>query len=171
MLNTRFHRSVKPLSASTITHLRTRLRCCPSLPASAGTVGQAQGLLLVSLMYGVGATAAEVAAMPIQSLLTNDGLPADEVKFAASMTKHGVARREAMHPDVLRDLLGFRDAYPDQQWVAFATNRDGVALDKQLTPNAITAWFRQCLREAGLVGFSVRSGRKSFRDAQRGQFA
>lgn len=168
MLNTRFSRSVKPLSASTITLLRTQLRCGPSLPTSARNVGEAQGLLMFSLTYGAGATASELAAMPIRALLTAEGLPADEVRFAPSMTKHGVARRVSMHPDVGRDLLGFRAAYPTRQWVAFATSRDGLPLDRPMPASAIIAWFRQVLGEVGLTGFSVRSGRKSFCDIQRG---
>lgn len=169
MFNTRFSRGVKPLSASTITLLRTRLRCSPTLPTGAGTVGQGQGLLMFSLTYGAGATASELAAMPIQALLSADGQPADEVRFAPSITKHGVPRRVSMHPDVRRDVFGFRAAYPNQQWVAFATNRDGLPLDRVMSASAIITWFRQVLGEAGLTGFSVRSGRKSFRDAQRGQ--
>jgi integrase len=160
-------RSVEPLPPGAISYLRTLIRCGLAGAVSSPAISAPQGLLLFSLTYGAGASVEELARMRLEFLLDADGTPSHEVRFDPSVTKHRTTRGVAMHPDIAADLVTFRHAFPDEQWVAFRRAARGTARREHLPASAITRWFRGCLREAGLGQFSVASGRKAFNLNQR----
>jgi integrase len=155
------------LPASAISYLRTRLQCGLSLAVPRPSIPPMQALLLFSLTYGAGARAQELPKMRVADLLGDDGCPADWVRFDASATKHHATRRAPMHDDIRRDLVAFRENFPDQEWVAFGPPRRGGTEPSRLTASALTSWFRACLREAGLGTYSIASGRKAFLEMER----
>jgi integrase len=155
-------RAVEPFAPSAISYFRTRLRCGLSDAVKSPSIAAPQGLLLLSLTYGAGASVDELARMRLEYLLNADGTPSHEVRFDPSVTKHRTTRGVAMHPDIAADLLAFRHAFPAEQWVAFRSPGYGSPGREHLPASAITRWFRGCLREAGLDQFSVASGRKAF---------
>ena len=166
MVHSAFHRSVQPLPPSTISYLRTRLRCGLADVVTSPRVPPIQALLLFSLGYGAGARPEELAKMRLDCMLDADGNPASCVHFGTTVTKHSIPRRVAMHADIRADLLAFRQAFPDEQWVAFRAWR-GRTGRAQLTASALKSWFKACLREVGLGEFSMSSGRKAFLESQR----
>jgi hypothetical protein len=158
--------SVQPLPPSAISYLRTCLRfgLVGSMPSP--VIAPQQGLLLLSLTYGAGASVEELARMRLEFLI-RDGKPSHEVRFDHSVTKHRTTRGVPMHPDIEADLVAFRHAFPDEEWVAFRSPRCGATRRDHLPASAITSWFRGCFRQAGLGQFSVASGRKAFNLNQR----
>jgi hypothetical protein len=160
-------RHVEPLPPSAISYFRTRLRCGLSDAVKSPSIAAPQGLLLLSLTYGAGASVEELARMRLEFLLSGDGTPSREVRFNPSVTKHRTTRGVAMHPDIAADLVAFRHAFPAEQWVAFRSPGYGSPGREHLPASALTRWFRGCLREAGLGQFSVASGRKAFHLNQR----
>lgn len=162
----RFHRAVQPLSPSAISYLRTRFQCGLSLAVPGRTIPPMQALLLFSLTYGAGARASELPNIRIRDLIDPDGRPADFVRFDRWVTKHAVPRRVPMHADVRRDLIAFREAFPDEAWIAFVHGaRTGGS--RRMPASAVTSWFRACVRQAGLGQFTLSSGRKSFLERER----
>lgn len=172
MIETGFQRSVRPFEPSQIVYLRTQLRY-PKVGTSRALGGSqispAHSLLLFSLTYGAGAAPLELALMRVETLLDDNGDPAKDVRFLPEVTKHRVPRRVVMHPDIARDLRYFREVHPHEEWVAFRSSSSGLSSRRPLTESALQSWFRAQLQAAGLTGFSLRSGRKTFLDAKRRQ--
>ena len=171
MDETLFTKRVKPLTARAKAHLRLWVTTAASLPA-AGYKGAApvtvhQALLLLSLTYGAGVKPDELAKMQVDALLDDLGCPSSHVRIAPETTKHRVSRRVPMHPDIARDLIAFRRHLPTEQWVAFVRSAEGRPARRPMSEYALDDWFRRLLKQAGLEGLSVRSGRKMFNDMQR----
>lgn len=167
MSQSAFHKKVQPFPPSAISYVRTHLRCGLSQAVPSPSIPPAQGLLIFSLTYGAGASPDELAKMRLEHLLDADGNPAEFVRFAPSVTKHGTSRRVPMHADIRSDLLAFRHFYPDEAWVAFVPQRSRRSPREHLPASTLRSWFRSCLKEAGLGHFSMSSGRKTFLDLQR----
>jgi integrase len=167
MSQSAFHKRVQPFPPSAISYVRTRLRCGLSQVVQSPLILPPQGLLMFSLTYGAGANPEELARMRLEHLLDADGNPAEFVRFANSVTKHGTSRRVPMHADIRSDLIAFRHFYPSEQWVAFVPQRSRRSRRQQLPASTLKSWFRICLREAGLGHFSINSGRKTFLDLHR----
>jgi integrase len=172
MLEVGFQRGVRPLEPSQIVYMRTQLRygIVGSCAGSTGPrISTETGLLVFSLAYGAGARPSELSLMRVETLLNDNGEPADSVCFRPETTKHRAARRVPMHPDIARDLRYFRELHPHESWVAFSAPTYGGPAQKPLTESALSAWFRSRLLAAGLNGYSLHSGRKAFCDAARRQ--
>lgn len=167
MLQSAFHKRVQPFPPSAISYLRTHLRCGLAQAVASPSISSPQALLMFSLTYGAGANPEELSRMQLEHLLNVDGEPAEFVRFAPSVTKHGTSRRVPMHADIRDDLLAFRDRYPGEQWVAFVPQRSRRWRRQHLPASTLRSWFRSCLREAGLGHFTLNSGRKTFLDLQR----
>ena len=166
MSQTSFNKRVEPFPPSAISYLRTQFRCGLSKAVSS-EIEPAQALLIFSLTYGAGARPIELAKMRIEHLIGVDGGPADKVRFDSSVTKHGTSRRVLMHADVRNDLLAFRHFFPDEEHVAFVPPTKRRPGRTHLPASALMLWFRACLKEAGLNGYSINSGRKTFLETQR----
>lgn len=167
MSQSAFHKRVQPFPPSAISYLRMRLRCGLAEVVQSPSIAAPQALLMFSLTYGAGARPEELAKMRLEHLLDDHGHPAEFVRFASSVTKHGTSHRVPMHADIHHDLIAFRHRYPAEQWVAFVPQRTRRSLRPHLPASTLKTWFRSCVREAGLSQFSMSSGRKTFLDLQR----
>lgn len=162
-----FHKRVQPFPPSAISYLRTLFRCGLAQAVQSPSIAPPQALLMFSLAYGAGAKPEELAQMRLEDLLDCDGNPAEFVRFAASVTKHGTSHRVPMHADIHDDLIAFRRCYPAERWVAFVPQRSRRSRRLHLPASTLKTWFRSCLKEAGLGQYSMSSGRKTFLDLQR----
>lgn len=171
MFDSVFTRRVQPLNQQQIAMLRIWLHMPSLVPAppykGALPLSTEQGHLLLSLPYGAGVSVSELSQMELDALLHEDGTPRDHVHIRAATTKHRVARRTKMHPDIRRDAVAFRDKHPGQRFVAFVPLLGGHVHPAPMSAHALSTWFAALFGNAGLRGLTGQSGRKFFNDNQR----
>lgn len=159
-------RQVTALDPSVIAFLRPWIRTSGQVPApayaGATPCTPEQALLLLSLAYGAGASATELAATEVDALLDDRGDPGRHVRIRAETTTHYKSRRVAMHPDIRRDVLAFRERHLGERFVAFVPSLAASPPHGPMSPRGLTEWFRRLFEKAGLRGLTVHSGRKMF---------
>lgn len=83
---------------------------------------------------------------------------AESLEIAGRISKNGRARRIPTHPDLMKAL--------EEAWSAAGRPVAGPVLVSQkgghLTPGSIVNWFTTLYREAGYLGCSSHSGRRTF---------
>ena len=171
MFDTVFSRGVTALDPSVIAYLRPWVPTSSRVPAppyaGASPPTPEQALLMLSLTYGAGLRAAELAAMEVDALLDDNGRPSEHVQVRPATTTHFVSRRVPMHPDVRRDVLAFRERHVEERFVAFVPSAAADAPRRAMGASGLMEWFRRLFESAGLPGLTAHSGRKMFCAMQR----
>ena len=117
--------------------------------------------LMVLLAARAGLRACEIARLTWGMVLDPTGRVAPMIEVRAVISKRGAGRRVPMHQDLRRALKAWKAKQPD----------DRLAYDAVIVPslrggamrsNSIVNWFVAKCREAGLVGCSSHSGRRTF---------
>ena len=117
--------------------------------------------LMVLLAARAGLRACEIARLTWGMVLDPTGRVAPMIEVRAAISKRGAGRRVPMHQDLRRTLKKWKEQQPD----------DRLAYDAVIVPslrggamraNSIVNWFVAKCREAGLVGCSSHSGRRTF---------
>jgi hypothetical protein len=109
----------------------------------------------------------ELAQTRIDAFLDGEGQPLDHVRIEPGTTRTRKRRRVAMHPDVRRDALAFRERHPEQQFVAFIPLGDGSCRAEPMHAHGLGVWFSQLYHAAGLEGLTGHSGRLFFNASVR----
>ena len=171
MLDTIFARRVTPLTPSQYGYMRVFLITSQQVPAPpyVGTLRPStyQALLLLSLSCHAGVKPAQLARMRVDALIGADGEPRDHVHIRAETTKHRLAEKVKMHPDVRRDVLEFCKHHPDKEWVAFVNERGAVASNRQMSGHGLWKWFQSVFHIAEVSGAESRGGARVFGNALR----
>jgi integrase len=126
-----------------------------------------QALLMLSLTYGAGLRPAELAAMEVDALLDDNGGPSQHVHVRPATTTHFVSRSVPMHPDVVRDVVAFRERHHEERFVAFVPSVAASAPRRAMGESGLMQWFRRLFDDAGVPGLTAHSGRKMFCGMQR----
>jgi len=171
MFDALFTRPVTAFDPSVIGYLRPWVRTSSQLPpppyAGASPPTPEQALLLLSLTYGAGLRASELAAMQVDALLDEDGAPRQHVHVRPETTTQFISRKVAMHPDIRRDLLAFSNRHPRERFVAFVPLLGGNLRPEPMSRHGLETWFRRMFQSAGLDGLTADSGRKMFNASAR----
>ena len=116
--------------------------------------------LKLLLSFRAGLRAAEISTLRIsQSLLDAEGKIGPSIRISAKNSKGGRERIIPMHPEIRDALKRLRRAHPNIDFVAFSGRWRHIK--HQSTP-ALTNWFHRLYRDAGFLGCSSHSGRRTF---------
>lgn len=166
MFDTVFARQETALDATVIGYLRPWIRNSSQVPApayrGASPPTPEQALLMLSLTYGAGVRVNELAAMRVDALLDDHGVPRAQVHIRAETTVHFKSRKVPMHPDIRRDLLAFCNRHPDEEFVALVPLLGGTLRPRPMSAHGLERWFRELFRSAGFEHLTAASGRRMF---------
>lgn len=101
----------------------------------------------------------EITDLRIDDLLEKDGSIAKHVRVPAAIAKGKKARSIPMHPKIEQAIGLFLAHYPDVPFVSFSRRWHEP---KKQTLTALTNYFPELYKKAGLEGFSSHSGRRTF---------
>lgn len=117
--------------------------------------------LKLLLSFRAGLRSCEIARIKVADLTDVEGKPARFVTVFSSVSKGGKSRSIPMHQDIRDALIAFRNRYPTGRYIAISS-RKNKGRPRAMTANAITQWFHHLYKDAGLVGCSSHSGRRTF---------
>jgi hypothetical protein len=140
---------VKLLDESDIAQVRTRRRAVSPTPE--------RDLTVHSLNCEAGLNEQEIAGIQVSALVDDQGAPRDFILVAAETTKHLSSRKVPMGPDVRKDVIAFCRRYPQATHVAFDPETG-----RRMCGSRIRTWFREIYRDAGMPGFTILSGRRTY---------
>ncbi len=128
--------------------------------------------LVVALSFLAGLRVAEIAKIPLASMTDARGrVPREKsglIRVFAGYGKKNNEREVPMHPVIRKTLADFIKAYPDAENVAISPQPFRYDKSyaphkiKPVTPNALTVYIHRLMDNAGFVGASSHSGRRTF---------
>ena len=117
--------------------------------------------VIVLLAARAGLRACEIARLTWGMVLDPNGKVAPVIEVRSVISKRGSGRRVPMHRELRRAIRTWKDVLP-----AARTTPDAVIVPSlrggTMRANSIVNWFVAKCREAGLVGCSSHSGRRTF---------
>ena len=117
--------------------------------------------VIVLLAARAGLRACEIARLTWGMVLDPNGKVAPVIEVRSAISKRGSGRRVPMHRELRRAIRTWKDVLP-----ADRTTPDAVIVPSlrggTMRANSIVNWFVAKCREAGLVGCSSHSGRRTF---------
>ena len=117
--------------------------------------------VIVLLAARAGLRACEIARLTWGMVLDPNGKVAPVIEVRSAISKRGSGRRVPMHRDLRRAIRTWKAQLPADRTVPDAvivpSLRGGT-----MRANSIVNWFVAKCREAGLVGCSSHSGRRTF---------
>lgn len=111
-------------------------------------------MLLLSVRAGL--RACEIAGLEWSMVLDSRGRISHSIELADRVSKYGSGRRLPIHPELREALRNLWERGVDGPVIRSC--RDGAALK----PNSVVNWFRTLFKEAGAIGCSSHSGRRTF---------
>lgn len=116
--------------------------------------------LKLLLSFRAGLRACEISTLRItRSMLDGEGNIARCIRISATDSKNGRERVIPMHPEIADSLRRLRRAYPTTDFIAFSGRFRRI---KHQSVAAVTKWFNRLYIDAGFVGCSSHSGRRTF---------
>lgn len=116
-------------------------------------------LLKFYLSVYAGLRVGEITDLRIDDLLEKDGSISAHVRVRAAIAKGKRARSIPMHPKIHTAVRVFLAHHPDVPFVSFSKR---WYTPKKQTLTALTNYFWDLYKSAGLKGFSSHSGRRTF---------
>ena len=117
--------------------------------------------VIVLLAARAGLRACEIARLTWGMVLDPNGKVAPVIEVRSAISKRGSGRRVPMHRELRRAIRTWKGELP-----ADRTTPDAVIVPSlrggTMRANSIVNWFVAKCREAGLVGCSSHSGRRTF---------
>lgn len=129
--------------------------------------------LILALSFKAGLRVGEIQKIDLKAMLDVEGHPAATINVFSNVAKKQAAREIPMHNLVRQALVAFMKAYPKATFVAISSQpfrwfrKQGktVPLDatfKRMSLTALTNYYWWMINEAGFVGASSHSGRRTF---------
>lgn len=129
--------------------------------------------LILALSFKAGLRIGEIQKIDLKAMLDVEGNPAATINVFSNVAKKSRAREIPMHPLVRKALVVFMKVYPNATFVTIssqpfrwlAKNGHPVPLDATFTRMSLTAatnYYWWLVNEAGYVGASSHSGRRTF---------
>jgi integrase len=123
--------------------------------------------VIVLLSVRAGLRASEIARLEWSMVTDGRGKIGRVIELPGRVVKYGMARRVPLHPELRAALVALRrlTAPNRHSGPVVASERRGTgdnAPALPMKPKAIVNWFTAACREAGLVGCSSHSGRRTF---------
>ncbi|MFM9938756.1 MAG: tyrosine-type recombinase/integrase [Hyphomicrobiaceae bacterium] len=109
-----------------------------------------------------GLRACEIARLTWGMVLDPTGKVAPMIEVRSSISKRGSGRRVPMHSDLRRALKAWHSRQPAERLAYDAVIVPSLRGGGPMRANSIVNWFVVKCREAGLVGCSSHSGRRTF---------
>lgn len=114
--------------------------------------------LKVELSFRAGLRVSEIATLRLEHVTDASGNLSPYIRISAQNSKTRRERQIPMHPRVASAITAFRAVHPDLH--QFAISRRFNKIREQST-HAVTVWFSELYRWAGLEGCSSHSGRRT----------
>lgn len=124
-----------------------------------------RNVALLHMSFGLGLRAKEMTALNIGDVVTPAGTLRDEVMLKSHATKGNKARLLYLsNPGVQKTLLAYLDERRATERIAPGPNTCLFRSQKggRFTPNTLQQLFSRLYREAGVIGASSHSGRRTF---------
>lgn len=118
-------------------------------------------ILKLRLSRFAGMRAQEISELPLQAMLTASGAIDSKIQIRCAKTRGRFKIRPLdMHDSIAEALHALLIAHPDATHAAFSIGRDGIL--RHQSPSCVTNWFFRLYKNAGLIGCSSHSGRRTF---------
>lgn len=121
----------------------------------------ASDLLKFRLSLRGGLRAGEISALRVEDMLSSNGSISDTIEVRTLKQRYSNRTRHVdMHPDIREALAQLLADHPTATHVAFSVGRDGKP--RYQSASCVTNWFHRLYKNAGLLGCSSHSGRRTF---------
>lgn len=118
-------------------------------------------LLKFRLSLRGGLRAGEISALRVEDMLSSNGSISDTIEVRTLKQRYSNRTRHVdMHPEIREALAQLLADHPTATQVAFSVGRDGKP--RHQSASCVTNWFHRLYKNAGLLGCSSHSGRRTF---------
>lgn len=120
---------------------------------------------LLYFSFGLGLRAKEMAALNIEHVVNTEGQLLEEINLVRRMTKGEKQRHVYLtHPKVGKALLAYVEERRQEDGLAFSLQAPLFRSQHsgRFSPNSLQQVFHRLYQQAGLVGASSHSGRRTF---------
>jgi integrase/recombinase XerD len=166
-----------PVAASPIASVRPRPKARPAKKggkAKTLTMAELQRFLVfiqrtrhspeadivkVLLSYFAGLRACEIAGLHLSDVTNADGTTADVIQIRPGIAKGGHGREVPVCPELKQAIDAFRARHPEAEWLAMSLTHRTL---RHQSADAVTAFFYNIYKAAGLKGCKGHSGRRTF---------